>query len=153
VASTLPAGFAVEVSYEIPKVEAANYRKPYVLVWVTDADKNLVKTLLVQGTKKQYQEDNYVWWRRYGRKEPGLVDAMAKPTRPPGRYTVGWDGTDAAGKRAPQGRYIVHVEAAREHGGHSYQAVEIELGAAPASASQPGKDELGMAQVRYGKAK
>jgi thiamine biosynthesis lipoprotein len=152
-ASALPAGFAVEVSYEIPKVAAPNYRKPYVLVWVTDADKNLVSTLLVQGTKAEYQQDNYVWWRRYGRKQPGLLDAIGKPTRPPGRYTVGWDGTDDSGKRAPQGRYIVHVEAAREHGGHTYQAVEINLGAAPASAAQPGKDELGTAQVRYGKAK
>lgn len=152
-ASALPTGFAVEVSYEVPKIDAANYRKPYVLVWVTDADKNLVKTLLIQGTKKEYQQDNYVWWRRYGRKQPGLLDAIGKPTRPPGRYTVGWDGTDEGGKRAPQGRYIVHIEAAREHGGHSYQAVEVNLGAAPVSASQPGKDELGTAQVRYGKAR
>lgn len=152
-ASALPAGFAVEVAYEIPKIEAANYRKPYVLVWVTDADKNLIKTLVIQGTKKEYQEDNYVWWRRYGRKQPGLLDAIGKPTRPPGRYIVGWDGLDANGKRAPQGHYLIHIEAAREHGGHTYQVIDVNLAAAPTTGSAPAKDELGAAQVRYGRAK
>jgi len=152
-ASPLPAGFVVEVSYEVPKIDAPVYRKPYVLVWVTDADKNLVKTLAIQGVKKEYQEENYVWWRRYGRKQAGVLDAIGKPTRAPGRYTVGWDGTDEAGKRAPQGRYLIHVEAAREHGGHTYQVIDVNLGAAPVTGSAPAKDELGAAQVRYAKSK
>ncbi|CAN7610603.1 DUF2271 domain-containing protein [Phenylobacterium sp. LjRoot225] len=152
-ASALPARFAVEVAYEIPKFDAANYRKPYVLIWVTDADKNLVKTLAIQGTKKEYQEDNYVWWRRYGRKQPGLLDTIGKPTRAPGRYTVGWDGVDESGKRAPQGRYLIHIEAAREHGGHTYQVIDINLGAAPATGAAPAKDELGATKVRYAKSK
>ncbi len=88
----LPANFQVEVSYTLPAIEASNYRKPYVLIWVTDADKNPVKTLLILGAKRDYQEDNYIWWRRYGRKEPTLIDTMAKPTRPPGRYTVAGTG-------------------------------------------------------------
>jgi thiamine biosynthesis lipoprotein len=152
-ASAWPAGFAVEVAYEIPKFDAANYRKPYVLIWVTDADKTLIRTLAIQGTKPQYQEENYVWWRRYGRKQPGLLDAIGKPTRAPGRYTVGWDGTDASGRRVPQGRYLIHVEAAREHGGHTYQAIEVTLAAAPAAGAAAAKDELGATQVRYAKSK
>jgi thiamine biosynthesis lipoprotein len=146
----LPAGFAAEVSFEFPKVEAAGYRKPYAVVWVTDADKKLVKTLLILGAKPAYQPENYVWWRRYGRMQSGL-DAMARPTRAPGRYSVTWDGTDEAGQRAPQGHYIIHVEAAREHGGHAYQSVEVDLGGAPAQADAAGKDELGTAHVRYAK--
>jgi len=122
---------------------------------ITDAaaEKNPIKTLLIQGTKQDWQEDNYVWWRRYGRKQPGVVEAMGKPTRPPGKYTVGWDGTDESGKRAPQGRYLIHIEAAREHGGHAYQTIPITLGAAPASEAAPAKDELGAAQARYAKSK
>jgi len=152
-AAPLPPGFAVEVTYTLPKIEAANYKKPFVIVWVTDMDKNPIKTLLVQGVRQDWQEDNYVWWRRVGRKQPGIVEAMGKPTRAPGKYTVGWDGTDAAGKRVAQGKYLINVEAAREHGGHAYQAIEVTLGAAPASGAAPGKDELGATQVRYGKAK
>lgn len=152
-AQPLPAGFEVQVTYELPKIEAANYRKPYVLVWVTDLDKTPIKTLLIQGTKQDYQEDNYVWWRRYGRKQPGAIEAMGKPTRPPGRYTVGWDGTDQDGKRVGQGKYLIHIEAAREHGGHAYQTMEVNLGAAPVAAQAAGKDELGAAQARYAKRK
>lgn len=149
----LPAGFQVEVTYVLPKIEAANYKKPYVIVWVTDAEKNPVKTLLIQGTRSEWQEDNYIWWRRYGRKQPGVVDAMGKPTRPPGKYAVGWDGTDAEGKRAPQGQYLIHIEAAREHGGHAYQVIPVTLGAGPTSGSAAAKDELGAAQARFAKAK
>lgn len=152
-AAPLPLGFAVEVTYTLPKIEAANYKKPFVIVWVTDMEKNPIKTLLVQGTRQDWQEDNYVWWRRVGRKQPGIVEAVGKPTRAPGRYTVGWDGTDANGKRVAQGKYLINVEAAREHGGHAYQAIEVMLGAAPATAAAPGKDELGATQVRYGKSK
>lgn len=149
----LPPGFQVEVTYSLPKIEAANYKKPYVIVWVTDAAKNPIKTLLIMGNRADWQEDNYVWWRRYGRKEPTQVEALAKPTRAPGRYTVGWDGTDASGKRAPQGVYTIHIEAAREHGGHAYQAIEVKLGAAPVAGQAAAKDELGTSSVRYGKGK
>jgi thiamine biosynthesis lipoprotein len=152
-APALPAGFEVTVQYDLPKIPVANYEKPYVVVWVTDAEKALVKTLLIMGDRQDWQEDNYVWWRRYGRKQPDLIEAMAKPTRAPGRYSVGWDGKDQSGKRAPQGRYIVHIEAAREHGGHSYQTVEITLGAADAAGQAAGKDELGPVSVRYAKRK
>ncbi|MBU1377582.1 MAG: DUF2271 domain-containing protein [Alphaproteobacteria bacterium] len=152
-AAPLPAGFQVEVSYTVPKIEAANYKKPFVIVWVTDLEKNPIKTLLVSGLKQDWQEDNYVWWRRVGRKQAGIVEAMGKPTRAPGKYSIGWDGTDADGKRVAQGKYLINVEAAREHGGHAYQSIEVTLGAAPANAAAAGKDELGATQVRYGKTK
>ena len=151
--AALPAGFEVEVTYTLPRIDAANYRKPYVIVWVTDLEKNPIKTLLISGARQDWQEDNYVWWRRYGRKQPGQVEALAKPTRASGRYTVGWDGTDATGKRVAQGTYVINIEAAREHGGHAYQAIEVKLGAAAVSGSAPAKDELGASTARYGKKK
>jgi thiamine biosynthesis lipoprotein len=152
-AAPLPAGMGVEVTYTLPKIEAGNYRKPFVIVWVTDAAKNPVKTLLIMGKRAEWQEDNYVWWRRYGRKDPKQVEAMGQPTRAPGRYTVAWDGTDASGKRAPQGTYLIHIEAAREHGGHAYQTIEVKLGAAPVAGQAAAKDELGPSTARYGKSK
>lgn len=150
--AALPTGFSIDIDYEIPRIAAGNYRKPYVVVWVTDAERNLVKTLVVMGDRQDYMADNYVWWRRYGRKEPGVLDSMARPTRAPGRYTVRWDGTDQAGARVPQGSYTINIEAAREHGGHSLQTIQVTLGAAPISAAAPSADELGAARVRYGRA-
>jgi thiamine biosynthesis lipoprotein len=147
------AASVLEVSFELPRIDAANYRKPYVVVWVTDADKTLVKTLLILGKRASYQEDNYVWWRRYGRKQPEIVDTTAKPTRAPGRYAVGWDGTDAAGRAAAPGAYLIHIEAAREHGGHAYQTIPVTLDGAAGGADAAVKDELGATNVRYGRGK
>src|SRR3546814_17667215 len=69
-------------------------------------------------------DSNYVWWRRYGRKIENVVDTTARPSRQPGRYHVVWDGLDDAGRRAGRGSYLLHVEAAREHGGHPYPSTE-----------------------------
>lgn len=149
--ATLPAGFSVDVGFELPRIDVGNYRKPYVVVWITDADRKLVKMLLISGQKPDYMADNYVWWRRYGRKEPTMMETMARPTRAPGRYTVRWDGTDQSGARAPQGTYTVNIEAAREHGGHSLQTIEVQLGAKAATGAATASDELGGAKVRYGR--
>src|SRR3546814_11325417 len=78
-------------------------------------------------------DSNYVWWRRYGRKIENVVDTTARPSRQPGRYHVVWDGLDDAGRRAGRGSYLIHVEAAREHGGHTSQATALHPGAEPAS--------------------
>jgi len=148
--ATWPAGFAVSIDYEIPKFEADDYRAPYLLVWITDEKRQLVRTLLMLGKDSKWVDSNYVWWRRYGRKTPEIVDAFGRPTRLPGRYTLAWDGKDETGKAVAQGRYLVHVEAAREHGGHTYHFTELELGAAPVERPVPAKDELGGIRIQYG---
>lgn len=148
-----PAGFAVSIDYEIPKFEADDYRAPYLLVWITDEKRQLVRTLLMLGKDSKWVDSNYVWWRRYGRKTPEIVDAMGRPTRLPGRYNLAWDGKDEAGKPVAQGKYLVHVEAAREHGGHTYHFTEMDLGAAPADRPVPAKDELGGIRIQYGPTK
>ena len=147
-----PKGFEVAVGYEIPKFAVGNYRSPYVVVWVTDENKALVRVITMLGDDAKYTPDNYVFWRRYGRKAPGL-DAVAKPTRAPGKYGLVWDGKDQVGKPVAQGRYTIHVEAVREHGGHSYTSSDLDLRAAPTTASIAGKDELGAISLRYGKKK
>jgi len=145
-----PGGFALSIDYEIPRFEADDYRAPYVLVWITDEKRNLVRTLLMLGNDQKWVDSNYVWWRRYGRKTPEIVSAIARPTRLPGRYNVVWDGKDDSGKPVGQGKYLVHVEAAREHGGHSYQFADIELGAAATDKPVAGKEEIGALTIRRG---
>jgi thiamine biosynthesis lipoprotein len=105
------------------------------------------------GDNLDYVGENYIWWRRYGRTRPQLVAAVSRPTRPPGRYSAVWDGLDDMGRPVGQGRYTVHVEVVRENGGHSYQSVDLALGAAPAQAALPADadGELGPVAVRYGR--
>lgn len=147
---TWPRGFEMAIGYEIPKVAVGNYRSPYVAVWITDENKQLVRVITLLGDNAKWIPDNYVFWRRYGRKAPG-VDSMARPTRAPGRYSLVWDGRDQAGRPVAQGRYTIHVEAVREHGGHSYLSTDLDLRAAPVTGSIAGKDELGGVTLRYGK--
>src|ERR1051325_1778113 len=45
-----------------------------------------------------------------------MVDAISRPTRPPGKYTVIWNGKDDHGKPLPRGEYTLCIDAAREHG-------------------------------------
>ncbi len=145
-----PAGFNATIDYEVPKIEAETYRAPYVAIWVTNEKKELIKTVLLLGNDAKYLSDNYVWWRRYGRKTSHL-DTMTKPTRLPGRYNVVWNGLDDAGNKVTQGRYFLHIEAVREHGGHSYESLELDLGVNNLKKALPPKDEIGTINVRYGK--
>jgi len=45
----------------------------------------------------------------------------------------------------------VNIEAAREHGGHSLQRIDIDAGAAPADGDAAAQQELGAAHVSYGR--
>jgi len=139
----------LDVVYQVPKIDADPYHAPYVAMWITDQDHKLVKTLLLLGQKPKWAPENYVWWRRYGRETPTIVDTVARPSRAPGRYTARWDGSDEAGKPAAAGKYILHVEASREKGGHTYETADIALGGTSGSKSLPAKDELGPLELHY----
>lgn len=144
-----PDAFAVSVSFEVPRVTGTT--KPYIAIWITDAQGRLVRTLLVVGDKPRWRETNYVFWRRVERMDLAGIAAIARPSRAPGRYDVVWDGRDNAGRPVGQGRYNLNVEAAREHGSHNFQAIPLTLSAAPAQADVAAQGEMGAVQVRYGR--
>lgn len=146
-----PAGFALTVDFELPRPNRTPIYSPYVSIWVTDATNRPIRQLLLQGDDYNYIDQNYLWWRRYGRGAPQMVDAMSRPTRPAGRYSALWDGRDQAGKLVGQGRYTIHIEVTREHGLHSYQAMPMELGRNPAEATAPAVEELAVSRARYGR--
>lgn len=148
--SPWPTDFRLTVDYEIPRQSNGRAQPPYVVVWITNAGGTPVRTLAVMGADARFIDENFIWWRRVGRTLGRSVDAMAKPTRRPGRYSLVWDGRDDKGQPSPQGRYTVHIEASREHGGHGYQTFEITLGGQAASVDSAGNAELGPATVRYG---
>lgn len=150
-AASWPAGFAVKVDYTVPNIKAGNYRAPFVYMWITDAEKNVVRTLLLSGNQSRWMQENYLYWRRVGRRDPEKAQAIAKPSRKPGAYSVVWDGKDDAGRMLPQGAYTLNIESAREHGDHSFQTVAVNLGAAPTTGQAAAVAELGAVRVSYGK--
>jgi thiamine biosynthesis lipoprotein len=126
--------------------------KPYIAMWISDPNGNVVRTLLVIGDQARWREMNYIFWRRVERADPTRVQTMARPTRAPGRYNVVWDGLDDAGRPAAQGQYNLNIEVNREHGSHNFQAIPLNLSATPVQADAAAQSEIGAVLVRYGRA-
>lgn len=142
-----PSGFKAVLDVEIPKISASNYRAPYVVVWITDAQKQLVRSLNIWGDDRKWMDTNYVWWRRYGRKLD--VDSTAQPSRKPGQYRVIWDGKNDAGETMPAGEYTIHIEAAREHGEHTYQSFPLKVEPKSSVQQRAAQQELGQLTLRF----
>ena len=145
-----PAGYQAILDLTIPKLDVEKYRAPYVVVWVTDKDKKIVRTLAVWGKDEKWVNTNYVWWRRYGRQMPNL-DAVAKPSRQPGNYKLAWDGKDDNGKPVQAGQYQIHVETAREHGDHSYQTFDLNVNAKASNQTLAAQKEIGALKLNFQK--
>lgn len=148
-----PEDYRLKVEYEVPKLKVSKYRAPYLAIWITDQERKLVKTLTMLGDNPRWTEENYVWWRRYARKEPLLVDAISQPSRTPGRYNLVWDGRDDFGERVPKGDYILNVEASREHGDHTLTQIELSLHDKKLRSRRKSEGELGSIRIEYGLAK
>ncbi len=149
-AASWPKGYQAVIDLNIPKLNVEKYRAPYVSVWVTDANKQIVRTLAVWGKDEKWINSNYVWWRRYGRQMTNL-DAVAKPSRQPGQYKLAWDGKDEHGKAVAAGKYLVHIETSREHGDHSYQTMELDVKGSAVSKSLPAQTEIGAVKLNFQK--
>jgi len=141
--------FRLILDYEIPEIETSSYRAPYLAIWITDSDRNLVRTLAMLGDRARWREETYYWWRRYGRHAPDLVDAMSEPTRRPGRYHFTWDGHDDFGQAVPDGEYTLFVETAREYGEHAMWRIPLIIGAENFDVSMEPEGEHGALNVEF----
>ena len=117
--------FALE--YEIPTFSIGRYRRPYVAIWITNKDRKLVRNLLLLGESERWAKENTNWWREVGRRDTSILDGLARPTRRPGHYRVVWDGRDDFGQKVTQTEFILHIEAAREHGDADYVKLKIDV--------------------------
>jgi FAD:protein FMN transferase len=148
------------VNFEInnPVGNDRRYRRPYVAVWVENKDNFPVRTLalwvsLGGSGPERWLPDLKRWYRsdqarkRIDNTERVLV--IAQPTRPPGKYSVLWDGKDDDGKPVPPGEYTVFVEAAREHG--TYQSIrkQVTIGDRPFAEELKGNVEIKSASIEY----
>ena len=127
-------------------------------VWIEDADGKAVRTLSLwvssggagpfqwlPDLKRWFQADNE---RKLTEKKEVLF-TVSRPTRPPGKYKVIWDGKDNNGKQLPGGEYTVTVEAAREHG--TYQSIrkQVVLEGKPFTEELKGNVEIKSASIEY----
>lgn len=142
-------GAQLTLDYTLPAFNVADYNRPYVAIWISDTAQAPLRTLLLLGETERWARENARWWRRVGRRTPGLLDGVARPTRGPGEYRLLWDGRDDFGNALPPGDYLLHLEASRENGGSTYKELPFVWGGTEAVTRQLAPDgELGALDLR-----
>lgn len=154
--SVAPASAAeLTVSVEIPKLDVAEYHKPYVSIWIEKPDQSVAANLAVWYDTKlkdregeKWLKDMRQWWRRIGRTLTLPVDGVSGATRAPGTETLTFTPDAGPLPNLEPGEYSVVVEAAREVGGREIIKVPFTW---PASAAQSheakGTSELGAIKI------
>lgn len=132
-----------EITVQIPEIETAQYYRPYVAVWVENAEQQSVKLIALWRKEPDWLKDIRRFWRKIGRSEPALVDAMTGATRTPGKHRLTWDGKDDQGNALAAGSYTLYVEASREQGGRSLQKIDFKLDGTPYQLTAAAAEELG----------
>ncbi|MGF1755396.1 DUF2271 domain-containing protein [Vibrio makurazakiensis] len=148
-AAPLPDSAKLDINFELPKIDTSMYARPYVAVWLEDSKRKPVKTMELWVGKDEWLKDLRSWWRKVGRYDRELVDAVTSATRPAGQYRFVWDGKNDAGERLEQGVYTLHIEVVREHGGRNYLRQKIELNGSQSVYELAPTEETGLITVNY----
>jgi thiamine biosynthesis lipoprotein len=124
-----PIDWRMAVWYALPERadRSADFREPYMAVWITDDKNKPVRTLFMVGQNAKWQKDNYIWWASHRAVAEDLIDARSERTAPTGRYAFMWEGRDDQNQRVGAGKYVIHVETSRERGRHTYRSMAFEI--------------------------
>lgn len=141
----------MNVKIEVPKLNVAEYHKPYVAVWVERPDQSVAANLSLwydvkknenAGTK--WLKDLRSWWRYIGRELTVPIDGVTGATQAPGEHQLNYQSGKAPLGSLSAGDYRLVVEASREGGGR--EVVRVPFSWPPKSSqslSAKGADELG----------
>jgi len=147
----------LQLDVEIPRLNVAEYHRPYVAVWIEGADQKALTSLAVWYQQKSTDEghgtkwlpDLRQWWRKSGRTLKVPVDGVTGPTRPAGRHSLRFTDSQPQLAKLPAGEYTLVVEAAREVGGRELLKIPFAWGGkAPQAGKAQGKAELGAVALR-----
>ena len=152
--ATAPAAYAasLDVNVEVPKLNVAEYHRPYVAVWIEGADQQVAANLSVwyqlrdtaEGHGTKWLPDLRQWWRKSGRTLQVPVDGVTGPTRPVGKHQLSFTDRQPQLRALPAGQYTLVVEAVREVGGRELVKIPFSWPARGAqNGSAQGTSELG----------
>ncbi|HLO79484.1 MAG TPA: DUF2271 domain-containing protein [Chitinophagaceae bacterium] len=145
--------YEVAVNLELMRFEERS-RRPFVAIWVEDSKKNTVRTVALWFNKPRWLPDLKEWFHKNsGKYQNGTKDvfSISSATRPPGTYTIKWDGKDDDGEYVPPGNYTVYIEVAREHGTYQIMKQDITCKGKLQKFDIPGNAEVSAASVEYRK--
>jgi hypothetical protein len=142
------------INFEIPAL-AGRAQRPFIAVWIEDADKFPVRTLALWYHEDRFLPEVKAWYRadrlRSMSENTSIVRSIGAATRPPGKYTLKWDGKDQAGNFVKPGKYTVSVESSREHGTYQIDRQEMTFNGTPQTLEFKPGTELGVVSFEYHK--
>lgn len=123
----------LDLKVEIPRMDVAEYHRPYVAVWLQRPGESVVSTLAVwyEVQSDDHEGEKYLkelrqWWRRIGRELKVPMDGVTGATRAPGQQQLTFtEGKGPLSMLAP-GKYELVVEAVRESGGRELVRIPFE---------------------------
>lgn len=150
----------LSIAFEIEISTYGRYQRPYVVVWVEDANGAMVRNVSVWANKTRgvsYIDRLRRWIKSLTEYKPqaptGYFISISSPTREPGKYTVVWDGKDDTKTLVPQGDYYVSLEVARENGPYDLVRQKCTFNNEPFSKKLTGEHDLKEVLLEYGKRK
>ena len=120
--------YELAINIELATIQGMRVHRPYVAVWVVDADKKPLRQIALWYGKPRYLDEMSSWYATYYDKfstGAGNISSTTSATRSPGKYTLKWDGKDDKGNLVKQGTYTIYIEAAREHGTYQLMTQDI----------------------------
>ncbi|MBE9665102.1 DUF2271 domain-containing protein [Mucilaginibacter boryungensis] len=120
--------YELSINIELAQIEGMRVHRPYLAVWVVDADKKPVRSIALWYNKPRYLNDMRAWYSAYYDEftsNSNNISSTTSATRGPGKYTLKWDGKNDKGEFVKQGKYTIYIEAAREHG--TYQLITQDM--------------------------
>ena len=151
-------GAELQVDFEINRAgSGGRYRRPYIAIWVEDADQFPVRTLTLwmqtDEPGPRWHRDLKRWYKNDTMRrlvdDKKLIGTISAATKPPGMYKTVWDGKDDAGKLVAKGKYTLYIEAAREHGTYQLMSKEINIGEEEVKADLGQNEEIKTAKLEY----
>lgn len=118
------------LSLELPRLNVAEYHRPYVAVWAERAGEPATSLAVWYDQKKannagaKWLPDMRQWWRKSGRDLSMPMDGVSGATRPVGEHKLNLSKGLAG---LPAGKYELVVEVAREAGGREVQRLPLQL--------------------------
>ena len=145
-----PTNFQVSINLKFKAPAGGFAKRPYVAVWVEDANKKLVRTITVWGADWKYLQEMTGWWKAANSYSDAFTRSVTRATRAPGNYVLVWDGLDDKKQPVPQGEYRIFMEMNREHGRHLTESAAVTCGAGEQSAEIRATPDSDTGKIAYG---
>jgi len=147
--------FELIVNFEINLQKAGGpVKRPYIAIWVEDENHSAVRTISVWHGSNRYINELKSWYLKYRglyTTDNNFSGSVSSATRSAGKYSVKWDVKDDKGEFVKPGKYIIKIEASREHGTYQLMRQEIICDETPKKIDLAGNVEIASASLDYRK--